>query len=271
MVSLKNYLRRITRGVIPYCYCRILRPDSQSLPYYRYISSNGYSRHLYVFRKEYDDLDIDVYQDERNGLRYVLTPKGRRLYFRRDMEPSRIDRMYRSLLMEQDVRSPHCYIENHDEIRGRVLADVGCAEGIFSLDVIDCVRHVYLFECDPGWYEALQATFAPWAEKVTFVRKFVGCMDSESTVRLDTIFGQEDPAGMFIKMDIEGAECMALAGAERLFSCRGLEFAVCAYHNNDTVAVPARLDELGCEYFCRKGFFRGRLRNVVARGCSAGR
>ena len=45
--------------------------------------------------------------------------------------------------------------------------DAGCAEGYTSLEVVEEVDHLYLFECDEAWIEALEATFALWREKVT--------------------------------------------------------------------------------------------------------
>lgn len=47
-----------------------------------------------------------------------------------------------------------------------MIADIGSAEGNFSLSNIENVKKVYLFESDKEWIEALEATFRPWRDKV---------------------------------------------------------------------------------------------------------
>ena len=73
-------------------------------------------------------------------------------------------------------------------MKGKSLLDVGSAEGIFTLDVIDLIEHAYLFECDDEWVEALEATFLPWKDKITIVRKYVSDMDDENNTTLDSYF-----------------------------------------------------------------------------------
>ncbi len=267
MSSIKKTVRRFTHGWLPYRFANIFNPSSPALPYYEYIMKHGYERHLFTFRDEYDRMDIQISHDSSNGLKYIITGKGRRLYFCRAMSDDKIIRLYRTLIMEQDIRSPHHYMDSPDEACGYTFVDVGCAEGIVALDVIDKVEHAYLFECDNAWAEALEVTFAPWKDKVSIIPKYVGNCDNDITVRLDTFFSDTN-SRLFIKMDIEGAESAALAGAKKILHRPDVEFAVCTYHNNDTITVPAILDKYGCIYTCRKGYFRGRLRNVVVRGHS---
>lgn len=266
MPSLKQNIRKITHGLLPYVWERICGVETAATPYYVYILKHGYARHLYTFREEYEAMKIDVMTDPAKGLRYVVTPAGRKLYFRRDMDEAAITRLYRSLLMEQDRRSPHLYFNGTDEVKGRNFADVGCAEGLIALEVADVARHLYLFECDERWIEALEATMEPWKDKVTIVRKFVGDTDGESFLRLDTMFPDPKSANLFVKMDIEGAERKAIEGARGILKHGRNEFAICAYHDDDTDVLPGMLDSLGCRYIRRKGYFRGRVRNVVLRG-----
>jgi predicted RNA methylase len=44
-----------------------------------------------------------------------------------------------------------------------VVADLGAAEGNFSLSIINKVKKIYIFEYDKEWVEALKAPFG-WAE-----------------------------------------------------------------------------------------------------------
>ena len=45
-----------------------------------------------------------------------------------------------------------------------------------SLEIIEEAKHVYLFEQDEQWLEAIRATFEPWQAKVTIVQKYVSCL-----------------------------------------------------------------------------------------------
>jgi hypothetical protein len=110
------------------------------------------------------------------------------------------------------------------------LLDVGAAEGIFSLDTIDNTKQVILFECMEHWQKPLQATFAKWKHKVTFVKKFVGDKSTGEFVTIDE-FLSENKSNLFIKMDIEGAERMALDGAMKtLATGNNIQLAICTYH-----------------------------------------
>ncbi len=263
MSSIKKQIRRFTRGWIPLMSEKIRGVETLRTPYLRYILNYGYDRHLFTFRHEYDNIDIKVHEDTGRDLLYVLTDSGRRLYFKRGMDRERVRRLYRTLLMEQDPRSPHRYFDALDVVNDKVFADIGCAEGFISLEIIDRVKHVCLFECDPMWIEALEATFEPWKDKVTIVRKFVGDADGGDYVTLDSYFKDRTASNLFLKMDIEGAERSAIAGGHRLFSSAGISYAVCAYHDDDTDVLPRLLDSLGCSYGKRTGYFRSKLRNVM--------
>lgn len=87
--------------------------------------------------------------------------------------------------MEQDLRSPHHYLDSIEEVKGKIFVDVGSAEGFTSLEVIEKASHIYLFEQDKLWIEALNATFGPWKEKVSIIPKFVGNNNSEQETTLD--------------------------------------------------------------------------------------
>lgn len=98
---------------------------------------------------------------------------------------------YRGLLIEQDKRSAHRYVDSYEELKGKTLLDIGAAEAIFTLDTIEYIDHAYLFECDESWIEALEATFAPYKEKITIVRKYVSDVNDEDNITLDTFFRDE--------------------------------------------------------------------------------
>jgi hypothetical protein len=239
------------------------------LVYYHYIVKYGDAHHLFLFAPEYDGLELTTYYDNDCGMNYVFLPNHeKRLYFKRDMPVEKVKGMVKALLMEQDYRSPHRYFDHISEFEGKTLLDVGAAEGILSLMAIDYVEHAYLFECEEGWIEALQKTFEPWKEKVTIVPKYVGDHDDDSTVRLDTFFQGRQHRNLFLKMDIEGMERKALAGAEKLFSERGnVAFSICTYHERDDYRVISSfLNRYGCQYQNDTGYWSHRIKSIMLRG-----
>ena len=87
------------------------------------------------------------------------------------------------------MNSPHRYLTESFTIgQNDVLADIGAAEGNFSLAVIEKVKKIYIFEYDQEWIEALRATFAPWSDKVEIINKFVSDKNDEYHIRFDTFF-----------------------------------------------------------------------------------
>ena len=52
-------------------------------------------------------------------------------------------------------------LDSIEEVKGKIFVDIGSAEGFTSLEVIEKASHIYLFEQDKLWIEALNATFGP--------------------------------------------------------------------------------------------------------------
>jgi len=181
------------------------------------------------------DYDYNVYY--KNDMPYV-NHRGKKLFFQRGMTKSQILDNYIGLLIEQDKRSAHCYITDYAELQGRTLLDIGSAEGIFTLDTVEYIQHAYLFESDNSWIEALEATFEPYRGKVTIVKKYVSDVDDIQNITLDTFFIDKHVDSLFLKMDIEGYERKALAGATRLLvEAADISGAVCVYHKKDDPEV----------------------------------
>lgn len=87
--------------------------------------------------KEYDEQHYTVNVDNTNGLPYVFH-NGRKLYFKRDMLAF-TEVAYRGLLIEQDKRSAHRYVDSYEELKGKTLLDIGAVEAIFTLDTIEYI------------------------------------------------------------------------------------------------------------------------------------
>jgi hypothetical protein len=179
--------------------------------------------------------------------------------------------MFDGLSCEQDILSPHRYVTagNHmigtidrtDDYResefivnnGDVVADIGSADGNFSLSIIDVASHIYVFEPDNAWLEPLKHTFEKYKNKITIINKYVSDIDSEDSITLDTFF--KDKKIDFVKADIEGFEYKMLLGAKNLLvNRRTTKWACCTYHKtNDAEQLQEYLRDLGYSTYFTRG------------------
>lgn len=196
-----------------------------------YIKENGMDAFNYPFIQKYNDVSVDVLVDNNCGLFY-LCHNGKKMYFPRYFETKEsVLCYYRSILLEQDEKSPHRYLTKEYNVKqGDVVLDVGAAEGNFSLEIIDIVSRVYLIEADERWIEALEYTFKDYMDKVTIIHGYVSSYCHENCITLDEVISE---SVNFIKMDIEGNEWDALCGAVNLISKSSeLTMAICSYHRD---------------------------------------
>ncbi len=204
----------------------------------------------YVWNNETVYSEDDVQFDSRYGLFYVYW-NGKKLYWKRGVKKRIIKQDLNGLKLEQHDGSPHKY--NIDKNNYAYIADLGTAEGCFTLDVIDYVEHAYLFECDSEWFEPLEATFAPWQHKITLVKKFVGRFSDETHITLDEFF--ENTPVDFIKADIEGAEIDMLIGGERTFKENVIGANICLYHRpTDEQDIISLLEAYGYKCMVNSGY-----------------
>jgi len=266
----KKRLKKILYGTLPYTYYRIFHPESDKILCFKFIKDYDYTAHfLHDYTLEYEHIPVSVYHDKAKELNYILH-HTKKLYFPRGYTEDRIKRVYRNLLIEQDIRCPHHYVDSVEEFRGKTLLDIGGAEGLISLDAIEVVNFIYLFECEPEWIEALNATFEPWKDKIMIVKKYVSNHNDKFNQTLDDFLKDKPKENLFLKMDIEGEERNALAGSSKLFAeVKDLEFAICTYHRkDDEKVISSFLDRNNCTYKARDGYFyiRHRLRTCLVRG-----
>ena len=114
-----------------------------------------------------------------------------------------------------------------------IIFDLGAAEGIFALNVIEKAKKIYIFESEKEWLLPLQKTFEPWKDKITIINKYASENDSESTIKLDAIAKDIEPnQNIFLKLDVEGAEKQVLIGAKQLLNSdnQHVKAAICTYH-----------------------------------------
>ena len=233
-----------------------------------FIGKYGVTSYPFEASLSYRDKKTEILKDDTSNLHYVLH-NNKKLFFPRHMPPEEISNLYLSLILEQDIASPHRYIENYSDIQGKVLVDIGSAEGIFSLDTIEYTKEVYLFECEDYWIEALETTFAPWKDKIHIIRKYVSDCIDDSNITLDSFFYNQAEKPFFLKMDIEGAEQAALKGANKLLSeNQNTSLAVCTYHKkNDAKEIEALLSKKGFKTQFTDGylFWNNGLRKALLR------
>jgi hypothetical protein len=196
-----------------------------------FLYSNKLSVFPYHFGEKYWKEDITVFFDGQLRMHYVLLFDNKRMYFKKKWSARSIAEYVNSMKIEQDLNSPHCYLSDDFCIaEGCIVADIGAAEGFFSLSIIDSVKKVYLFEPDFEWLEPLCATFKPWSEKVEIISKYVSDTTDRHAITLDDFFLHKGTP-TFIKADIEGYESRLLEGAANIINTSpNLHIALCTYH-----------------------------------------
>ncbi len=220
----------------------------------QYIKENGLSVFNYSFAESYYNKEVQVFWDEIYEHFYVIY-NGHRMYFSKQYitKESAAD-YYRSILLEQDQKSPHKYLTEEFNVKdGDVVVDVGAAEGIFSLDVIEKAKKIYIIEADEQWIQALKLTFKQYSDKVIIIKGFVNSYDEFPFITLDSVI---DDCVNFIKMDIEGNEWDGLIGASKLLEkTSDLKLAVCVYHSDfDRTLVESFMDQKGISHHVSKGY-----------------
>ncbi len=270
-MSLKQYIKKKFLKQSIFRYYRNLSPEEQTPELARVI---GYLKKHRIFVFPYDFVhkykpgDIPVTKDGEKGLFYTIY-HGKRLYYKDGHNKKQARRYFNSLYMEQDPESPHRYLSDDFNVdKDDIVVDIGAAEGNFSIDIIDKVKKIYLFEADPLWLKALEATFEAWKDKVEIIPKMVSDKSNGQTVALDQYFRDRKPFD-FIKIDVDGAEKEVLAGMEHLLENKKIKkIALCTYHRQEDAAIfSAVLKNYGYDIGFSKGYmiFRKRIEKPYLR------
>jgi hypothetical protein len=230
-----------------------LRNEKQRM--FSFIGKYGKYYYPYEWSLKYNTMDVKVFHDTQNDLKYVLHD-NKRLYFPKRQDENHIISTYIELMKEQDPECTHRYVDTFEEFKGKTLLDIGAAEGIISLRAIEYCNFVYLFEYSEEWIEALLATFAPYKNKVAIIPKYVSDIDDEINITLNTFFKDKPVDDLFLKMDIEGAELSALKGASDIFkNGKKLDYAICVYHNEDDIKlIPDYFLQFGYKSKANNGY-----------------
>lgn len=177
--------------------------------------------------------------DQQRKLPFVMH-ENKKLFFPKTWTADRVVSTYMAFIENENIlggnykeKSPHQYeTDNFCVNENDVLMDIGSAEGLFALHVINRVKKIYLIESDTLWIEALNATFEPYKEKVEIINKLISDTDTVKTITLSSILINELTSSLFIKMDIEGYETIVLNASKNILSQNlNVKIACCTYHN----------------------------------------
>ncbi|MDD4820399.1 MAG: hypothetical protein PHD21_06160 [Flavobacteriales bacterium] len=207
---------------------------------------------------------IEIIKCPITGLPYIIH-QGKKLFFPMTMPKRKILSSYKALVAEQDIHSPHRYTTDTFQVKeGSILIDVGAAEGIFALENVEKCSHIILFEYVDKWIDALNATFAPWKNKISIIEKYVSNTYGTDQIQLDNIISWSKNTPIFVKMDIEGAEEKALLGAsEFLESSDDIRLSVCCYHRHNDQKILTEILE-------RNGYNTCPSKGLMLVGCDFG-
>lgn len=218
-----------------------------------------HNRHLrmycYPFYEEYLNKDTEIFYDDRVNLYYGIYNNHKMYLARRFNSEQKARAYFNAVTMEQDSRSPHCYW-NYKKLYEQtgIAVDVGAAEGIYGLQIIEQIEHLYMAEIDSEWVEALKCTHEPYKDKITILQKLIGNVDEKDKIKLDTVLGKNKITS--IKLDIEGMEMEALLGAENIISNNKVLLAVCTYHHKEDNEVIGR-------WLREKGYYTENSNGVI--------
>lgn len=229
--------------------------DERSQPYkeeLEFVLKNGIRNFPYEQQKTLETVETGF--DQSKKMPFVLH-QGKRLYFPSDFSPKDAERQYRGFIEKENLlgggymkKAPHQYQTDNFKVEpGDVFVDVGAAEGLVALDVVEKVSKLYIIESNRYWIPALKATFEPFKEKCVIVHKLVSNKNSRSSITLSKLLAEEMSRPIFIKMDIEGYETSVLeSSVDFLAQAPCAKVACCTYHKHDDAErIVAFFDRLG--------------------------
>lgn len=172
----------------------------------------------YPYVDKYSSMDIEVVRvDNLPKVNY----NGKDLYFPESMTDDEVANAVRLLLCEQDEQSPHRY---RNCIKGKVLLDIGCAEGNYSLTNLENVEEIHMFD-ELVWHDCIHKTFKD-NDNVIFHEGFVGRENPLDAIEFDKPVTD-------IKIDVEGMEYEVLVSGIKLLQTYKPRLQVCTYHKKD--------------------------------------
>lgn len=176
-----------------------------------------------------------------------------KLFWPKNFTVNRLDQVVAETF---DPNDWHFYQKDKTKIeKGEILLDIGTAEGLFPLIVIDECSHIYMVEPSTTFNKCLNKTFSNHLEKVTIFNTAIGNEDGMITFNEDSLDGMvsennsDDCVQMsihkvdtlfkngekitYLKADIEGFEAEMLKGAEQTIKRNKPKIAITTYHTQN--------------------------------------
>lgn len=180
-----------------------------------------------------------------------------------------IDGIYQVTAETFDKEDWHYYQNGHTPVEpGELLLDIGAAEGLFALSVINTCKKIFLIEPNDYFVESMQKTFQNHKAKIQIFNVAIGSQEGEisfdqnslsgkiseeNTVskkrltKVDTILKEEKIT--YLKADVEGFELEVLKGAESTIKRNKPKIAITTYHpENDPQAIIELIRKYVPEY-----------------------
>ncbi len=229
----RRFRDNVIKSMIQFYSTNDQKEISDAVAYYK---KGGVSPFPYNLEAELENVKVAV--EYTNDFPYI-NHQGKKLFFPKQYSAPQVERLYKGLMAEQLEKSPHRYTQGNFSIEeNSTLVDVGSAEAMFSLENIEKLNQLFLFELDEKWHEPLAMTFEPWKDKVTMVPMGVSDENIENKLcTLDKYLENKINEGtsVFIKMDVEGYEERVFAGMKNLLKKSDLDIkvSVATYHNQE--------------------------------------
>ena len=219
----------------------------ETLAYWKTHELSIFNQHV---PKDKDTFDKVFFYEDLPYI-YFKTDGGdrRKMYYPRDEQFTEYkgEKVVANLMEEQLPTSPHLYIKGEHKIcAGDIVIDAGVKEGNFALRYVDLCSKMYLFETDPRWLEPLNRTFKDYRDKVELIPRFVSNVTDDKNITIDDALPDLRGKNIFLKMDIEGAEPLALRGAKRILTNNKVKASICSYHNaDDLIKIKSIMQSYG--------------------------
>ena len=236
----------------------------------RYLESVDMPASMFPYERVRPSAELVIKRDPRNGLVYVVH-RGEKFYYPRGTSEEELADAYHYYVEVEGIlgtgcltRSPHSYVSPMFSVEaGDVLVDIGCSDALFAFDNAEKAGRIYLIEAWKRWIPALKASFAPYADKTSIVRRYVGDGSDGRSVRLEEVLKDSATSKFFIKMDIEGAEREVLRSSVSFLKTHQAKLAVCVYHRQDDAAVISNLlTEIGFQVSYSDGYVLTRANGI---------
>lgn len=199
-----------------------------------------------------------------------------------------IDGIYQVACETFESSDWHYYQKAHTHVLPNdVVLDIGAAEGLFALSVIDHCGKVIMIEPNDFFYRALEESFSRFKHKIEIHNVAVGNHEGEilfdetslsghvgsnntgsgtskKITKVDTLLRDEEKID-YLKADLEGFELEMLKGAAEIIKKHKPKIAITSYHRqNVSDEITSYIKSIVPEYkFYKKGVFHEKGKPVM--------